>query len=205
MELVLKSGTEPMPRLGFHMAGLAHCPRTEGQRIRPLMVKQLHTFRDISWHVALRHTLSFDSVNLGGSLPEDLRYCGYNITPACLRALYDIPKNHVNDPANALGVVEFSPDAYSQVDLNLYFRHFAPYVPNGTHPTLVSIDGGKAPVKPAKAGDESDIDFDLTISLLYPQSVTLYQVGEVSFKSFTNSQLEDQVTFITPFLDGTCL
>lgn len=140
--------------------------------------------------------------NGDAALPKDLRYCDRQITPDCIKALYDIPRNHVNSPENALGVAEFTPDAYSQGDLNLFFKYFAPYVPQGTHPKLVSIDGGKAPVPQRRAGGESDTDFDLVFSLVYPQSVTLYQVGPVSFSAFSNQQLLNEVTFLVPLLDG---
>lgn len=141
----------------------------------------------------------------GGSLADSsnpLATCGLQITIDCIRALYNIPKGTANTPQNALGVLEFYPDAYSQQDLNMYFKAFAPYVPQGTHPTLVSIDGGKAPVPQPRAGGESDIDFSISIPLVYPQTVTLYQVGPVSFNGFNNKQLENEVTFLLPFLDG---
>ena len=137
------------------------------------------------------------------SLPADLQFCGYEITPDCVRALYNIPRNTINSPENALGVAEFYPDAYSQKDLNMFFKAVAPYVPQGTHPKLVSIDGGRAPVPQRRAGGESDIDFDIVFSLVYPQTVTLYQVGPISFSGFTNKQTEQEVTFLLPLLDGT--
>ena len=66
-------------------------------------------------------------------------------------------------------------DAYAQKDLDLFFKYFAPNVPQGTHPTLDSVDGGTAPVKPGSVrnGGESDIDIDLTYSIIYPQSVRI--------------------------------
>lgn len=69
-------------------------------------------------------------------------------------------------------------DVYAQVDLDLFFANFAPWVPNGTHPNLVSVNKAQAPVpvNTTLEQGESDIDFDLVFSLLYPQSVNLYQV-----------------------------
>ena len=137
------------------------------------------------------------------ALPANLRFCGFEITIDCIRALYDIPMGTANTPQNALGVLEFYPDVYSQQDLNMFYKAFAPYVPQGTSPNLVSIDGGKAPIRQKLAGGESDIDFSLAIPLVYPQSVTLYQVGPISFNSYNAQQYENQVTFVVPFLDGT--
>lgn len=137
------------------------------------------------------------------ALPQNLRFCGSQITIDCIRALYDIPRGTANTPENALGVLEYYPDIYSQQDLNMFYKAFAPYVPQGTGPKLVSIDGGRAPIPQRNAGPESDIDFSLAIPLVYPQTVTLYQVGPVSFNSYTARQAENQVSFVVPFLDGT--
>ena len=64
-------------------------------------------------------------------------------------------------------------DAYAQADIDLFFKYFAPNVPQGTHPQVDSVDGGTAPVKASSVRNtaESDIDLDLTYALIYPQSV----------------------------------
>lgn len=66
-------------------------------------------------------------------------------------------------------------DAFSQQDLDLFFKNFAPNVPQGTSPQVDSVDGGTAPVKASSVrnGGESDIDLDLTYSLIYPQTVRM--------------------------------
>ncbi|PVH88867.1 putative Tripeptidyl-peptidase sed1 [Cadophora sp. DSE1049] len=114
-----------------------------------------------------------------GQLPPDLQACGRNITPTCLKALYDIPNAHIKDSVNALGLFE-SGDIYAQADLNSFFASWAPNVPQGTHPLLDSIDGGQAPVSPDSEFNtgESDIDMDIAYALIYPQTVTLYQVDD---------------------------
>ena len=63
-------------------------------------------------------------------------------------------------------------DIYSQQDLDLFFAEYAPYVPQGTHPLLDSIDGGQAPVAPDSEFNtgESDIDMDIAFSLIYVSS-----------------------------------
>jgi len=114
-----------------------------------------------------------------GQLPPNLQDCGRNMTPVCIKALYTIPDAHRKDNVNALGLYE-SGDIYSQEDLNSFFALYAPNVPQGTHPLLQSIDGGQAPV-PADSEyntGESDIDMDIAYSLIYPQTVTLYQVDD---------------------------
>ena len=104
-----------------------------------------------------------------------LSTCGDHITPACLKALYDIPDATLNQPVNELGIYEDHYDVYDQTDLNLFFAAFAPYVPQGTHPKLVSVNGAKAPTTVKNGGGESTVDFDIAFSLLYPQSITLYE------------------------------
>lgn len=91
----------------------------------------------------------------------DLSNCSIVITPACVAALYNIPEpNGIAHPNNQMGVFEEG-DYYSQKDLNLFFANFTPYIPQDTHPTLKSIDGGKSPVKVSQAGGESDLDMQL--------------------------------------------
>ena len=69
-------------------------------------------------------------------------------------------------------------DAFSQKDVDLFFKNFAPNVPQGTSPQVDSVDGGTAPVKAGSVRNsgESDVDLDLTFSLIYPQTVCISQV-----------------------------
>ena len=112
-------------------------------------------------------------------LPPELQTCSVNITPPCLRALYDIPPGRINDTVNTLGFYEQG-DYYAANDLDLFFASYAPWVPQGTRPTLDSIDGGYAPypVNSSDVGGEADVDLDIGISLVYPQSVIVYQVDD---------------------------
>ena len=109
--------------------------------------------------------------------------CGELITPACIRALYDIPAVNHSDQKNALGMFEFI-DTYDQKDLDLFFKYFAKEIPQGTHPKLDSINSATAPTTPKNGGSESIVDLTLAFSLIYPQNITLYQTG------FTKKQEE---------------
>ena len=134
-----------------------------------------------------------------GGLPPDLQSCGVNITPSCIKALYDIPPARLDQPENVMGLFE-SYDAFSQADISLFFEKFAKNVPPNTKPNVISVDGGTAPVAPGdvRNGGESDIDVDLSISLIYPQSVTVYQVDDLP-----NSSGETNTTgFLNTFLDS---
>lgn len=98
-----------------------------------------------------------------------LANCDEVITPACIRALYhfDAPNPNATVSANnSLGIFEEG-DYYAQEDFNLFFSKYTPYIANGTHPTLDSVDGGEAPVNTSDAGGESDLDFELA----YPMYV----------------------------------
>lgn len=109
------------------------------------------------------------------SIPADLQNCGTHMTPACLRALYNLPtpheiaENYTSDSANAVGVYEYQ-SGYKQKDLDKFFAKFAPQVPAGTHPDLVAIDG----VELSEDFDlaEAEVDVDILSSLVYPQNIT---------------------------------
>jgi tripeptidyl-peptidase-1 len=107
-------------------------------------------------------------------LPLGLQECGRNMTPTCIKALYDIPNAYIKDDVNMMGLFE-SGDIYSQDDLNAFFAAYAPHVPQGTHPLLNSIDGGQAPVANGSGFNtgESDLDMDLAFSLIYVSLLTV--------------------------------
>jgi tripeptidyl-peptidase-1 len=135
-------------------------------------------------------------------LPANLQDCGSNITPGCIKALYEIPQPcQTPDKVNSMGVYE-SGDTYAQGDLDKFFAQYAPYVPQGTHPIPAFIDGAMAPVLPDDPNNtgESDIDLDMAFTLIYPQTVTLYQTdNRVQSMEELNSQLEG---FLNTFLDA---
>lgn len=87
--------------------------------------------------------------------------CDEFITPPCLRALYNFEAPSPNATVssnNSIGIFEEG-DFYAQEDFNSFFTKYTPYIPNGTHPLLDSVDGGEAPVDLADAGGESNLDF----------------------------------------------
>ncbi|KAK5129907.1 hypothetical protein LTR08_002708 [Meristemomyces frigidus] len=132
-------------------------------------------------------------------LPPALQNCGVNITPSCIKALYDIPSPRFSDAVDRMGLFE-TYDAFSQGDIDLFFQHYAPWVPQSTSPEVISVDGGTAPVAPSSVrnGGESDIDIELAYSLIYPQQVTVYEVDDLP-----NSSEETGITgFLNTFLDS---
>lgn len=122
---------------------------------------------------------------------SDLANCDSFITPDCLRALYEFPVNKQSATAqkiNSIGVVEYTPQAYVASDLDLFFRNFTPKAV-GERPIFDSVDGGVVQTtnRSFDYNGESDLDLEYAMSLVYPQKVTLYQVGDlVQGASFNN-------------------
>jgi tripeptidyl-peptidase-1 len=117
---------------------------------------------------------------LNHHIPADLQHCDVAITPACIKALYGVPKGTLAHPSNAMGIFEEG-DYYSQEDLNKFFANFTPYIPQGTHPKPAFIDGAEAPVPVADAGGESDLDFELAYPILWPQGTVLFQTDDINY------------------------
>jgi tripeptidyl-peptidase I len=113
-----------------------------------------------------------------GLPPLNGNNCTYIVTPECIANLYNITKGTTAQPGNQLGIFEDLGDVYSQEDLNLFFQNLAPYIPQGTHPKLDLIDGAVAPVPVADAGLESDLDFQISYPIIWPQNSVLYQTDD---------------------------
>lgn len=105
-----------------------------------------------------------------------------------------IPYSSTNLSSGSIGVFE-DEDVYSQDDLNDFFATYLPNIPNGTHPTLVSINGATAPVNQSSGanGGESDVDFALVYSILGNVDVTLYQTQNPPHASY---QVIDNATLV---------
>ena len=134
-------------------------------------------------------------------LLNELESCDVAITPICIKFLYQVPPNlRKPNPANSLGIFEEG-DYYAQEDLDLFFRNFTPYIPQGTHPIPAFIDGAEAPVPVVDAGGESDLDFELAYPLIYPQTVTLYQTDDIFYATNVSTSTGGFNTFLDA-LDG---
>lgn len=111
-----------------------------------------------------------------GSLP-----CGVLITIDCLRALYNFPKGNSAYAGNELGIGEWADFLYLP-DLPIFFKNFTrPQIPLQTKPDFISIDGGQTANLSTVAldeGIESALDFQSAYSIVYPQKIRLYQVGD---------------------------
>lgn len=117
----------------------------------------------------------------------NLANCYEYTTPDCLRALYSFPNGTLSN--SSYGIVEYTPQAYIQSDLNLFYNGLSRQIPSGTGPIVDLIDGAIVQTTAQSFNDngESDLDLQYAIALVYPQKVTLYQVGDtVEGASFNN-------------------
>ncbi|KAL8714417.1 MAG: hypothetical protein Q9220_001750 [cf. Caloplaca sp. 1 TL-2023] len=125
-------------------------------------------------------------------LIDELKNCNKFITPNCLRALYLFPPGITANPKNSYGIVEYTPQAYLQGDLDLFFANFSKNQVQRT-PILDSIDGGIPQTTNQGFGynGESDLDLEYAMALINPQKTTLYQVGDqvegASFNDFLDA------------------
>lgn len=131
--------------------------------------------------------------------------CAELLTPACIKALYGLPaadKAHAN---NSLGLFEQS-SWYQFEDLDLFFATHAPDIPQGTRPLNLSVnqaawfynDTGDVY---ATFPDEADLDVEVAWPIVYPQSVTVFQVDDVYYNLYSASTLGLFNTFLDA-IDG---
>ena len=131
---------------------------------------------------------------------DNLTDCNQHITPACLRALYHIPILKKANLKNSYGIVEYTPQAYLQTDLDLFFANYSKNQVYRT-PIFDSIDGGvdQTTNKSFDFNGESDLDLEYAMTLVNPLPVTLYQVGDLvegaSFNNFLDALDPSYCTF----------
>lgn len=138
------------------------------------------------------------------SILSRLENCDVMITPICLRALYGLNYSPLSTKKNTFGIVEYTPQAYLQSDLDLFFANFSSSLV-GKSPEFVSIDGGV--IQTMQTGfnfnGESNLDLQYAMNLVNPvgskQEVVLYQVGDLpqgaSFNNFLDALDGSYCTF----------
>ena len=122
------------------------------------------------------------------SIIRQLEECDVQIVPDCLRALYQFSANNSANSENSYGIVEYTPEAYVPSDLDLFFKNFSSSQV-GDRPVTDLIDGAvnQQTNMSFNFNGESDLDLEYALTLVYPQPVTLYQVGDlVEGASFNN-------------------
>jgi tripeptidyl-peptidase-1 len=121
-----------------------------GQKINPAAPK-----KPVS---PIAQVWSFDSL---GALQKKLKVCNDYITPACLQALYEIPAATSNVQNNPIGVVEYTPEFYSQSDLDLFFSNFSSHQKQTT-PDVEDVDNvGLGSTANPSFGSSGEANLDL--------------------------------------------
>ena len=128
------------------------------------------------------------------STTTQLAMCDSMITPACIAQMYNITKATKAAKGNELGIFEEG-DFYAAEDLVEFFATFTT-IPITTAPKLEGIDGGFAPAP--YAGGESDLDFQISYPIIYPQQEILFQTDDI----FYALGLEGGGGFLNTFFDA---
>lgn len=124
------------------------------------------------------------------AISTDLSDCDAQITPDCLRALYNFTTGTLN--GSSYGIVEYGYQSYLPGDLDLFFTNFSTEQV-GARPLLDSVDGGEPQslLQTFSFNGESDLDLEYSMTLSYPQQITLFQVGDgeegASFNNFLDA------------------
>ncbi|GAM86246.1 hypothetical protein ANO11243_042580 [Dothideomycetidae sp. 11243] len=135
------------------------------------------------------------SVPASSLLAAGTSICDTAIIPECIATMYSIPQATKANPNNKLGIFEEG-DFYAAEDLVEFFLTLAPNIPPTTRPVLEGIDGGFAPS--AYAGGESDLDFQISYPIIYPQNSILFQTDDIFYAEGT----EGGGGFLNTFLDA---
>ena len=111
-----------------------------------------------------------------------LGQCNELITIECLRAIYKFGPGTSSAPGNEMGIGEWA-DFLFLPDLPIFFKNFTTQpIPADTVPEFISIDGGQTAnftyANNTGAGVESALDFQTSYSIIFPQKLRLYQVGD---------------------------
>ncbi|KAG1727654.1 peptidase S8/S53 domain-containing protein [Suillus paluster] len=132
---------------------------------------------------------------------SQLKDCDKQTTPICLRTLYGLWYEPVSGKNNSYGIVEYTPQAYLQSDLDMFAKNFSTGL-EGVSPTMVSIDGGYLQTTNMSFdyNGESNLDLQYGMTLVTKgQDVTLYQVGDAvegaSFNNFLDALDGDYCTY----------
>ena len=128
------------------------------------------------------------------STATQLSMCDTMITPACIAQMYNITEATKAAKGNELGIFEEG-DFYSAQDLVEFFATFTS-IPVTTTPKLEGIDGGFAPS--VYAGGESDLDFQISYPIVYPQQEILFQTDDIYYAL----GLEGGGGFLNTFFDA---
>jgi len=145
------------------------------------------------------------------TVPHDaagnLSTCDTAITPACIAALYNIPALTLTkvSPNNSMGIFEAELQEWDQADLDSFFTNFThTSIPNGTHPINNLVDGGVANTTfSAEAGAEALLDLELAYPIVYPQTITVFNVDDLHYQLLSNDTYTWGFNTLLDAIDGS--
>lgn len=137
----------------------------------------------------------------------DVKACNASITPACLRALYNIGDYQADPKGKSLFGVAGYLKQYAKVkDLNNFLKKYAPYAA-GANFTAVGVRGDNNPQNTTNDDVEANLDIQYAVSLSYNIPVTYYStdglgelVPDLDQPDINNGQNEPYLDFITYLL-----
>ncbi|KAI9711500.1 MAG: hypothetical protein M1820_002063 [Bogoriella megaspora] len=136
-----------------------------------------------------------NSTVLANLTQNQLFNCDLYATPACIKREYNITTPTKAAAGNQLGIFEEG-DFYAAQDLVDFYQAFATNIPTATRPQLEGIDGGTAPSP--TAGGESDLDFQISYPIIYPQNSVLFQTDDLPYATGR----QPSGGFLNTFFDG---
>ncbi|EAW15038.1 uncharacterized protein ACLA_004520 [Aspergillus clavatus NRRL 1] len=122
------------------------------------------------------------SLPLSELLGATLALCDVAVTPACISAVYNITRGTKATKGNELGIFEDLGDVQ---------------IPQGTHPILKAVNGAQAPTSVSNAGPESNLDFQISYPVIWPQNSILFQIDDPVYQAHYNF-----TGFLNTFLDA---
>ncbi|KAL8417217.1 hypothetical protein RB596_007367 [Gaeumannomyces avenae] len=127
----------------------------------------------------------------GSNLVLELSSCDAMITPQCLRALYSFPPGETAVGGNTLDAVEYSPQAFLQEDMDMWFAKFEPQL-KGKQPIVTLVADGEVQRKDRgfDFDGETSLDLQYAMALVHPQRTTLFQVGDLMQSASFNNFLD---------------
>jgi tripeptidyl-peptidase I len=108
------------------------------------------------------------------------------ITPACIQYIYGVPKGDKKALGNSLGLFEHG-SWYSPISLATLLANFTD-IPPETRPINITIDISETHYDDNLSSDsEADLDIQMALPLVYPQSITIYQVDDDYYAAYAVS------------------
>ncbi|QDS72513.1 hypothetical protein FKW77_000095 [Venturia effusa] len=125
--------------------------------------------------------------------------CEKDITPQCIRDLYNIKGVVPDEKSGFIGVPGFNDEFPSHSDLDMMIAKTSPMA-KGANYTVVSVNNGTL-IRDSRPSHEASADIQLTVSLTYPMRTRFYSVGGqgllVPNLNFPNQSVNSN----EPFLD----